>query len=108
MINFTKLNRIFYFFSSDDFDKNQDDKTLAVVNAIATVLIKQFGVRNQQSGSSMLDRCPSFVSKEKSIKSKLMSKHGKKVRFYNLTTYFMILLPIRFNHLNSIISLDYS
>ncbi|CAL8080561.1 unnamed protein product [Orchesella dallaii] len=64
---------------NEDYEKNSDDRTLAIVNAIATVLIKQFGVRNQQSSNSVIEKCPSFVSKEKSIRSKLMSKHTKKV-----------------------------
>ncbi|XP_022252947.1 uncharacterized protein LOC106468289 isoform X2 [Limulus polyphemus] len=47
---------------SEDFE-NADDKTSAMVAALATVL-KQFGVKNQQA-VNMIERCPSFVAKEK-------------------------------------------
>ena len=60
----------------EEWEKNSDDRTLAIVNAISTLLQKLFLLRSP-GASSVLERCSSFVSKEKSARSKFMSKHKK-------------------------------
>ncbi|XP_076339826.1 uncharacterized protein LOC143240749 [Tachypleus tridentatus] len=49
---------------SEDLEK-ADDKTSALVAALATVL-KQFGVKSQQA-VNLIERCPIFVAKEKKL-----------------------------------------
>lgn len=46
--------------------------------ALGTVMGKVFGVRSQ-AFSSLLDRCPTFVSKDKSLKAKLLTGKTRKV-----------------------------
>ncbi|CAG7827365.1 unnamed protein product, partial [Allacma fusca] len=63
----------------EEWEKNTDDRTFAIVCASATVVQKQFGVRTS-TASSVIEKCSCFVSKEKSMRHKLLSKN-KKVSF---------------------------
>ncbi|XP_054285231.1 rho guanine nucleotide exchange factor 12 [Macrosteles quadrilineatus] len=61
----------------EEIDKDVvDDRRFTTGAALGTVMGKVFGVRSQ-SFSSMLDRCPTFVSKDKSLKAKLLGKSRK-------------------------------
>ncbi|CAH1732958.1 unnamed protein product [Aphis gossypii] len=61
----------------EDMDKEiVDDRRFTMAAALATVMSKIFGLRGTQF-SSLLDRCPTFVSKEKSLKAKLIGKCRK-------------------------------
>lgn len=53
-----------------------DDRRFTMAAALATVMSKMFGLRGTQF-SSLLERCPTFVSKEKSLKAKLIGKCRK-------------------------------
>lgn len=78
-------------FFREDMDKEVvDDRRFTMAAALATVMSKIFGLRGTQF-SSLLDRCPTFVSKEKSLKAKLIGKCRKVTTFYLL---FEILLKI--------------
>lgn len=55
-----------------------DDRKFTTGAALGTVMGKVFGVRSQ-AFSSMLDRCPTFVSKDKSLKAKLLTGKSRKV-----------------------------
>ena len=59
--------------------ENSSDRNLAIVSSLATVLQKNFNVKSPHA-ITLIERCPTFVSKEKSIKSKFLSKN-KKVSF---------------------------
>ncbi|XP_025425512.1 rho guanine nucleotide exchange factor 11-like isoform X3 [Sipha flava] len=61
----------------EDMDKEiVDDRRFTMAAALATVMSKIFGLRGTQF-SSLLERCPTFVSKEKSFKAKLIGKCRK-------------------------------
>ncbi|XP_025200480.1 rho guanine nucleotide exchange factor 11 [Melanaphis sacchari] len=61
----------------EDMDKEiVDDRRFTMAAALATVMSKIFGLRGTQF-SSLLDRCPTFVSKEKSLKAKIIGKCRK-------------------------------
>lgn len=71
-------------FIREDMDKEiVDDRRFTMAAALATVMSKIFGLRGAQF-SSLLDRCPTFVSKEKSLKAKLIGKCRKVITFYLL------------------------
>jgi len=59
---------------------NLDDKTFTLAAALTTVIFKIFGLRGTQF-NSFLDRCPTFISKEKSLKAKLIGKCRKVICF---------------------------
>ena len=52
---------------SEDLE-NATDRSNAIASSLATVISKSFGARNT-TNASVLDRCPSFVTKEKSSSS---------------------------------------
>ncbi|GLG94480.1 Uncharacterized protein GBIM_01690 [Gryllus bimaculatus] len=55
---------------------NTDIRRFTAAAALVTVLSKVFGLRAPHS-NSLLDRCPTFVSKDKSLKSRLIGKSRK-------------------------------
>lgn len=65
------------FFREDMEKEVVDDRRFTMAAAIATVLSKVFGVRGGTQFSTLLERCPTFVSKEKSLKAKLIGKCRK-------------------------------
>ena len=65
------------FISRDDMEKdNVDVRRYAIAAALGTVMGKVFGLRTPHS-SALLDRCPTYVSKDKSLKAKLIGKTRK-------------------------------
>jgi len=65
------------FISRDDMEKDKvDERRYAIAAALGTVMGKVFGLRTPHS-SALLDRCPTFVSKDKSLKTKLIGKNRK-------------------------------
>uniref|UniRef100_A0A1B6C0U4 Rho guanine nucleotide exchange factor 12 n=1 Tax=Clastoptera arizonana TaxID=38151 RepID=A0A1B6C0U4_9HEMI len=61
----------------EDIEKDiVDDKRFTTAAALGTVMSKVFGIRGQ-TFSSLIDRCPTFVSKDKSLKVKLIGKTRK-------------------------------
>ncbi|XP_075211643.1 rho guanine nucleotide exchange factor 2 isoform X3 [Lycorma delicatula] len=61
----------------EDIEKEiVDDRRFTIAAALGTIMGKMFGIRGQQF-SSLMERCPTFVSKEKSLKSKIMGKTRK-------------------------------
>jgi len=59
-----------------------DDRRFTMAVALATVMSKIFGLRGAQF-SSLLERCPTFVSKEKSLKAKIIGKCRKVILIFN-------------------------
>jgi hypothetical protein len=55
---------------------NVDVRRFTTAAALGTVMGKVFGLRSPHS-SALLDRCPTFVSKDKSLKAKLIGKSRK-------------------------------
>ena len=55
------------FDCSEDLE-NATDRANAIASSLATVISKSFGARNT-TNASVLDRCPTFVAKEKSSSS---------------------------------------
>ncbi|KAG8266959.1 Rho guanyl-nucleotide exchange factor activity protein [Homalodisca vitripennis] len=55
-----------------------DDRKFTTGAALGTVMGKVFGVRSQ-AFTTMLDRCPTYVSKDKSLKAKLLTGKTRKV-----------------------------
>ncbi|PSN51924.1 hypothetical protein C0J52_06309 [Blattella germanica] len=53
-----------------------DFRRYTTAAALATVMGKVFGLRSPHS-SALLDRCPTFVSKDKSLKAKIIGKSRK-------------------------------
>ncbi|BES88384.1 Regulator of G protein signalling-like domain [Nesidiocoris tenuis] len=61
----------------EDIEKgNVDDRRFTAGAALGTVLSKVFGIRGQHF-NSLLERCPTYVSKDKSLKAKLIGKTRK-------------------------------
>ena len=72
--------------------ENATDKSIAVVTSLATVLNRTFQTRSSLA-SSLIDKCPQFVSKEK--RQKIFSKASKKAvqrqrHNFELKQYFQI------------------
>nr|XP_018910906.1 PREDICTED: rho guanine nucleotide exchange factor 11 isoform X3 [Bemisia tabaci] len=64
-----------------------DDRRFTMAAALGTIMGKVFGVRGQHF-SSLLDRCPTFVSKEKSLKARLIGRSRKvTVRGHNFVAH---------------------
>lgn len=61
-----------------------DDRRFTMAAALTTVMSKIFGIRGTHS-NSLMERCPTFVSKEKSLKAKLIGKCRKVILF--ITNY---------------------
>ena len=53
-----------YLNNSEDLE-NATDRANAIASSLATVIAKSFGARNT-ANAAVLDRCPTFVDKEKS------------------------------------------
>jgi hypothetical protein len=53
-----------------------DARRFTTAAALGTVMGKVFGLRSPHS-NALLDRCPTFVSKDKSLKAKLIGKTRK-------------------------------
>ncbi|XP_071449532.1 rho guanine nucleotide exchange factor 11 isoform X2 [Hetaerina americana] len=60
----------------DDIESEADIRRTMLSLALITVAGKTFGLRSSQY-SNIVDRCPTFVSKDKSLKSKFMGKSRK-------------------------------
>jgi len=60
-----------------EVEKNNDSRTFAVMIAVASVILKLFGLRNHPSLNLIVEKHGMFVSKEKSMKSRFMSKNKK-------------------------------
>ncbi|XP_046445839.1 uncharacterized protein LOC124195459 isoform X9 [Daphnia pulex] len=58
--------------------ENSNDRNQAIASSLATVLQKNFNVKGPQA-TSQIERCPTFVAKEKSIKPKFLSKNKKQL-----------------------------
>ncbi|KAK4018675.1 hypothetical protein OUZ56_000720 [Daphnia magna] len=58
--------------------ENSSDRNQAIASSLATVLQKNFNVKGPQA-TSQIERCPTFVAKEKSIKPKFLSKNKKQL-----------------------------
>jgi hypothetical protein len=67
--------------------ENSNDRNQAIASSLATVLQKNFNVKGPQA-TSQIERCPTFVAKEKSIKPKFLSKN-KKVEVYFIYLFFL-------------------
>ena len=59
----------------DDLE-NASDRNQAIAASLATVLQKNFNLKSPLATIQM-ERCPTFVAKEKSIKPKFLSKNKK-------------------------------
>lgn len=70
--------------------ENSNDRNQAIASSLATVLQKNFNVKGPQA-TSQIERCPTFVAKEKSIKPKFLSKN-KKVEVYFIYLFFFAFL----------------
>ena len=55
---------------------NVDVRRYAIAAGLGTVMGKVFGLRTPHT-NALLDRCPTFVSKDKSLKAKLIGKTRK-------------------------------
>ena len=69
------MSSINTFFSEEP--DSADDKTTASSCALATILSKHFCLKTS-AVNTLLERNPTYVTKEKSLKSKLLNK-GKRV-----------------------------
>ncbi|KAI5704922.1 hypothetical protein M8J75_010069 [Diaphorina citri] len=64
-----------------------DDRRYATVAALGTIMSKVFGVRGPHF-NALLDRCPTFVSKEKSLKARLIGRTRKlQIRGHNFVAH---------------------
>ena len=58
------FNLNLHLINSEDLE-NATDRANAIASSLATVIAKSFGARNT-ANAAVLDRCPTFVDKEKS------------------------------------------
>lgn len=72
----------------DDIEKdNVDIRRYTTAAALGTVMGKVFGLRGTHS-SALLERCPTFVSKDKSLKARIIGKSRKvSVRGHNFNAH---------------------
>ncbi|KAK3923698.1 Rho guanine nucleotide exchange factor 12, partial [Frankliniella fusca] len=72
----------------DDIEKeNVDIRRYTTAAALGTVMGKVFGLRGPHS-SALLERCPTFVSKDKSLKARIIGKSRKvSVRGHNFNAH---------------------
>lgn len=68
--------------------------------ALGTVMGKVFGLRSPHS-SALLDRCPTFVSKDKSLKAKLIGKTRKVRKITVISIGLFTFNPLTFYRLYS-------
>jgi Rho guanine nucleotide exchange factor 12 len=67
----------FHHVCREEIEKeNYDPKRYYTAAALTTVLTRLFGIRPP---SHTIDRCPTFVSKEKSFRTKFIGKYSRKV-----------------------------
>ncbi|KAK6619065.1 hypothetical protein RUM44_003447 [Polyplax serrata] len=74
----------------EDIEKdNVDIRRFTTAAALGTIMGKVFGLRGPHA-SSVLDRCPTFVSKDKSLKVKLLIGKSRKlsVRGHNFVAHY--------------------
>lgn len=71
-----------------------DDRRFTMAAALATVMSKMFGLRGTQF-SSLLERCPTFVSKEKS-KARFTGKCRKVILMYLLYLLYKLFITTLF------------
>lgn len=65
------------YISREEMEReNVNSRQYTTAAALGTVMGKVFGLRSPHS-STLLDRCPTFVSKDKSLKAKLIGKTRK-------------------------------
>lgn len=64
---------------SDVEKETADPRRYLTAAALATVITKVFGVRGTHTTHTILERCPQFVSKDKSFRTKLLGKYSRKV-----------------------------
>ena len=69
------LMRIFFYSFSEDLD-NTNDRNLAIAASLATVLQKNMSLKSPHA-VCQIEKCPTFVAREKSIKTKFLSKNKK-------------------------------
>jgi Rho guanine nucleotide exchange factor 12 len=68
----------------EDIDKEVvDDRKFTTAAALGTILSKVFRIRGQHF-NTLLERCPTFVSKEKSFKARLIIGKSRKGIFKNV------------------------
>jgi hypothetical protein len=65
-----------YIFREDIEKERVEVRRYTTAAALGTIMGKVFGLRSPHS-SALLDRCPTFVSKDKSLKAKLIGKTRK-------------------------------
>ncbi|GLV42592.1 Rho guanine nucleotide exchange factor 2 [Carabus blaptoides fortunei] len=72
-----------------------DQRKCITAAALATVITKVFGVRGTHTTHTALDRCPTFISKDKSFRTKLIGKYSRKLNVsghhYVAQHYFTVL-----------------
>ena len=71
--------------------ENSSDRSIAIASSLATILQKTFIVKSPNS-TSLVERCPTFVAKEKSIKPKFLSKNKKVLSPETLNYYYLSIL----------------
>jgi len=79
-----KFSQKLHLFCSSEVEKNSDGRTFAIMIAVATVILKLFGLRNHSGLNYIIEKHGSYVSKDKSMRSRFISK-PKKV---NLSRHF--------------------
>lgn len=72
---------LFHVVSSSDVEKSSEGRTFAIMVAVATIIVKLFGLRSHPTVNEIMERHGSFMSKDKLMKSRFISK-PKKVRFF--------------------------
>lgn len=74
--------------------ENYDSKRYYMAAALTTVLTRIFQIR---PSSHAFDRCPIFVNKEKSFRTKFIGKYSRKVRFiyFHEVTMFILIMYLR-------------
>lgn len=86
------LSVLLYF--REDLDKDVvDARKFTTGAALGTVMGKVFGIRSQ-AFSSLLDRCPTFVSKDKSLKAKLLTGKTRKVHILGLKNSYRVITKV--------------
>jgi hypothetical protein len=82
MLIFWQIDNNFTFmFSSSELEKNSEGRVFAIMIAVATIIVKLFRLKTHPNLNSILEKHGSFMSKDKSMKSRLTSK-PKKVHFF--------------------------
>lgn len=85
-ISIERMNMWFLYYSEEIEKDVVDDRKFTTAAALGTILSKIFGIRGQHF-NSLLERCPTFVSKEKSFKARLIGR-SRKVRCTTLVVRY--------------------